>query len=80
MRSSLIVAAVIGSGAFALTGTLPATAMTVAQLKQVAPAQVETVGWCHRRWHRGWYSGYVYSGTPLYFGPYYVYGNKKAGW
>ena len=76
MRSNLIVAAIIGTGALALTGSLPATAMPVVQLKEVTQVQVEKVGRCHRRWHRG----YVYSGTLLYFGPYYVYGDRKTGW
>ena len=86
MKSSLMVAAVIGSGALALTGSLPATAMTVAKLAQVsqAQAQVETVGWRHRArpLSYAWYlrHRYDYSGTLLYFGPRYVYGNRKAGW
>ena len=86
MKSSLMVAAVIGSGALALTGSLPATAMTVAKLAQVsqAQAQVETVGWSRRYRPLSW-SWYLahrnsFSGTLLYFGPRYVYGNRKAGW
>lgn len=88
MRSSLIVAAVIGSGALALTGSLPATAMPVAKLAEVAQAQanVDQVGWCRRHWHNttswSWYLAhrYAFSGTLLYFGPHYKYADKKAGW
>lgn len=85
MKSSLMVAAVIGAGAVALTGSL-ATAMPVAKLAEVskAQAQVETVGWCRRArpLSYAWYlrHRYDYSGTLLYFGPRYVYGNRKAGW
>lgn len=86
MRSSLIVAAVIGSGAFALAGSLPATAMPVAKLAEVAQAQanVDQVGWCRRynpnSW--AWYlrHRYDFSGTLLYFGPKYKYADRKAGW
>ena len=86
MRSSLIVAAVIGSGAFALAGSLPATAMPVAKLAEVAHVQVDKVGWCRRHWHRStsysWYLAHrnSFSGTLLYFGPNYKYADRKAGW
>ncbi len=90
MRSILIAAAAaaIGGGALALTASLPAGAMPLAQLKQASVSHVETVGWCHRRWRRhawyhsyAWYGGgYGYSGTLLYFGPKYRYANRKLGW